>query len=391
MIHANGAHVAAQASVLAFLFVACGGPDEGTQSPAASGAAGIGGPGTGGTAGSNGVDAGSPNGGTSGAGTSGATNQAGGGGSSSTMNSQTLVATDFGGCGLDAQGSIHCWGLAPAEWEIPAGPFVELDGEADTVCAVRADRTYTCFPQPYGMPADLTYVPQTTVLDVAAHRVGVCVIDEGKVPLCGQYSMATIDMTPPAGERLKRISVGGRFACGVRSTDGSAICWGDPGNEGECAGTPAVGQLDAPAGSFQDIWSGGLTTCAIDDAGTLTCWGAGQAGDDPTVLCDGFQIHFGQGTPPDGSFVAVDVDYNHTCAIRSDGTLACWGAGTTDSCTLETDWNCRQSLPPDGVFVSVATGRTHSCAMTADHKVKCWGNDGEGELGGRTMPPAVFQ
>jgi hypothetical protein len=387
------------AQVFALALIGCGDAEE-AQPPASNGAAGMGGGDTS-TAGAAGADAGSSqggsqDGGTGGAGTSGATtggtgNEAGSGGTVAVVSAHALVATTYGGCGLDAQGSVHCWGLAPAEWPVPAGTFVELAGQADTVCAIRADRTYVCFPEPYGMPGDIDWAPDTTVLDVAADRSGVCVIDEDGVPQCGQYSMAQVDLTPPADEVFERISAGVRFACGLRAANDDVICWGEPGSNAPCEGIPAVGQLDPPVGAFQELSSGAFTSCAIDDAGAITCWGAGKPSDDPGMLCGTTQVHFGQADPPEGTFISVAVDVNHSCAIRTDGTLACWGAGMDDSCTLETDWNCRQSLPPDGVFVSVATGLTHSCAMTAEHKVQCWGNDGEGEFGGRTTPPAVFQ
>ena len=33
----------------------------------------------------------------------------------------------------------------------------------------------------------------------------------------------------------------------------------------------------------------------------------------------------GQATPPAGSFVSVSAGWGHTCGLRSDGSVACWG------------------------------------------------------------------
>jgi alpha-tubulin suppressor-like RCC1 family protein len=59
-------------------------------------------------------------------------------------------------------------------------------------------------------------------------------------------------------------------------------------------------------------------------------------------------------------------------------------------CTIDTNYDCRQSRPPAGKFEQVTVGLNHSCAITADRKVQCWGYNGS-PVDGRTMPPAVFQ
>jgi hypothetical protein len=198
-----------------------------------------------------------------------------------------------------------------------------------------------------------------------------------------------MDLIPPAGEQFSHVALGYNFGCGIRVGDGSVLCWGDPAtDEAECNGAPPVGQVDAPSGSFTAISSESHASCALDAAGVATCWGAGEPGADPSAICNGEPYNFGQSSPPPDSFRSVSVHFNHTCGIRIDGTVACWGAGTTDTCTVDTDWNCRQSMAPPGVFEQVVTGLNHSCAITSDRKVQCWGYDPPGE--GRITPPAEF-
>ena len=61
-----------------------------------------------------------------------------------------------------------------------------------------------------------------------------------------------------------------------------------------------------------DLATGSTHTCAIRADGTVGCWG-----DDSE----------GQSSPPDDTFILIDADGDTTCGIRSGGSLACWGIG----------------------------------------------------------------
>ena len=52
----------------------------------------------------------------------------------------------------------------------------------------------------------------------------------------------------------------------------------------------------------------------------------------------------------------------HTCGVRTDGSLECWGRDHYD-----------QATPPDGEFTSVSAGSTHTCGVRTDGTVACWG------------------
>ena len=52
----------------------------------------------------------------------------------------------------------------------------------------------------------------------------------------------------------------------------------------------------------------------------------------------------------------------HSCALRTDGTLACWG--------LNVDG---QATPPAGTYTAVSAGAVHSCALRTDGTLACWG------------------
>jgi alpha-tubulin suppressor-like RCC1 family protein len=48
----------------------------------------------------------------------------------------------------------------------------------------------------------------------------------------------------------------------------------------------------------------------------------------------------GEITPPSGSFVAVAAAMGFSCAIRTDGTLACWGDNTSGQPRRRARWFC---------------------------------------------------
>src|SRR3990172_7697131 len=68
---------------------------------------------------------------------------------------------------------------------------------------------------------------------------------------------------------------------------------------------------DDPSVVGSTVSAGGYHTCGVRTDGTLACWGYNASG---------------QASPPGGTFTQVSAGYyEYTCAVRTDGTLACWG------------------------------------------------------------------
>ena len=107
----------------------------------------------------------------------------------------------------------------------------------------------------------------------------------------------------------------------------------------------------------------------------------------------------GQIDVPSGLYVAVDAGESHTCAIRTDETISCWGTGVASAEVPAGEYRAvaaggshscaaahRRSHPiagattrrgrpmsPEGQFVDVDAGGSHSCGLRTDGTVRCWG------------------
>jgi hypothetical protein len=130
--------------------------------------------------------------------------------------------------------------------------------------------------------------------------------------------------------------------------------------------------------TFVSVSAGGVHACAVRTDSTVACWGAGRAPD-----------NYGQATPPAGTFASVSAGTWHTCGVKTDGTIACWG---DKYCQARVDgtppcWGGNvygQATPPAGTFASVSAGSSHTCGVKTDGTIACWGDNSSGQ----STPPA---
>ena len=118
-----------------------------------------------------------------------------------------------------------------------------------------------------------------------------------------------------------------------------------------------------------------MFTCAGRGGGPLCCGGQGKQGQ----LGDGKAADYSS-TPVEVSgltgVTAVGSGAFHNCALKSDGTVWCWGMGLKGS--LGDGANAKMSATP--VQVAGITGAKklavrgdYACVLASDKSVQCWG------------------
>jgi hypothetical protein len=127
----------------------------------------------------------------------------------------------------------------------------------------------------------------------------------------------------------------------------------------------SVGHADATG--YLQVSAGVYHTCALKLDRTVVCWGGNG---------------YGQATPPGGTFLQISAGGYHTCGVRDNGAVECWGHE-----------GAGQSGYHGGPYLQVAAGLYHTCAIRgSDRTVACWGagttNWEENHEFGQSMPPA---
>lgn len=188
------------------------------------------------------------------------------------------------------------------------------------------------------------------------------------------------------------ISAGHLFSCGVNQ--GGLFCWGW-GTSGQLGhGNASTRTTPSKIAGFDDHWtqvsSGRFSSCALKTNGTLWCWGAGLSGQLGTGVNQSANTpqQVFPGDPLETGWEQIDSGGSVSCAIREDSTLWCWGGSSlalglgnqTSNVNEPTQVLATNPLLSSG-WSQVSTGGGHSCAIREDSTLWCWGTNSNGRLG----------
>lgn len=183
----------------------------------------------------------------------------------------------------------------------------------------------------------------------------------------------------------KQVNGGSSFTIAIKS-DGTLWGWGS--NNGKL-GDGTVHDSLVPVQEFTkgNDWSsvsaGWSHAAAIKSDGTLWSWGGnydGQLGDGTEET----RLVPTQEATKATNWTSVSTTYNHTTALKSDGSLWGWGNnyyGQLGDGTEEIDRNVStQEVTGATDWIAVSAGNTHTVALKSDGTLWAWGANGWGQL-----------
>ena len=279
---------------------------------------------------------------------------------------RTAVAVSAGNlhtCAILDDGSVECWGLG-------------VSGQLGDGGTTHDATTYTTAPS--STPIDLG--AGRTAVEISGSGNHTCVIlDNGDLKCWGENSHGQIgnEGNPSVDYSLPQTVSGG-------------FSWAATSN------AVASGDVSVFSYSSDKLTGGGWHFCALQDDDQPFCWGASGSGQ----LGVGATSHtYGRPTPSQvlhpANVTSMSGGGFHTCAIREDGSLICWGSdqygqlgnggnGYWDNSPGDQATPPLESaldLGPNRTALEVSAGADHTCVILDNGDIKCWGSNQYGQLG----------
>lgn len=321
-------------------------------------------------------------------------------------------------CALERSGRVLCWGsdeqgqLGDPHAAIPVPSRIpgitdarDLVVARSYACALGAKGNVTCWGQhPFG--SDEGTAPRAisglTAARLASNGYDACAIDRAESARCwgkdlGWAGIAK-DAFPaplPGLSGTRRVTLGFGFACALADR-GQVRCFGK-NRHGELGdGTLSERREAVSASGVEDAaevaTSDGLVCARLAD-GRVSCWGTTAVKPDSAPIFikpsdDTYSLEppipnaawvDGSIASPSPAIVAgldqvtrIDRVGGDVCALRKDGTAACWSREDR-----------LVPRPVEGLSHAraLAGSRHHRCALLDDQRVACWGRNDFGELG----------
>ena len=278
-------------------------------------------------------------------------------------------------CGIKSDDTLWCWGSnasgelgdnTTTQRLVPVtinggGAWKMVASGVNHTCAIKSDNTLWC----WGANGNGQLGDNTT-------------------------TQRNIPTTVNGGGTWKYVAAGAAHTCGIK-TDDTLWCWGSNGN-GRTARNTTSGNTLVPTaitggGTWSSVTAGDAHGCAIDTSANLYCWGSNANGRTGLNTSSGNTLT-ATGINGGGSWKQVVASMEHSCGIRSDDTIRCWGHNWVghlgDNTT--TPRQVPTALNGGGTWKSISSNYSqHTCAIKTDDTLWCWGYNEEGQLGDGSM------
>lgn len=262
---------------------------------------------------------------------------------------EDVTVGDGFGCAVLRDRTVWCWGRDDDG---------QLGYSSADLCPITVGSGQTRSVACHNFPQQVGNV--TSAQAIGSGGAHGCAWGENQNLVCwganesGQLGSGTMFSSPnPVSVRgegsVEDYAAGRRHACRVR--DGRVQCWGANDR----------GQLGVRNAPDTCTLGGEMISCAREPV-----------------------------TVPDlESVVEVVAGASHTCARTNDGTVVCWGddrfgqSGDGEAGDDPTRAPARVLTERGALYgvVAMAAGSAHTCALREDHAVYCWGRNDQGQLG----------
>ena len=314
-----------------------------------------------------------------------------------------VTQTTAGGshsCALSDTGTVRCWGLN-SSGQLGNGSTQTI-GDNESPGA--------------GGPVDFG---THSAVEIAAGEAHTCaLLDDGAVRCWGKGASGqlgygntenlgdneAVNSVSPinlGGESAVAIAAGANHSCALMA-NGTTRCWGlNASGQLGYGNTFNIGDDEVPSSvlpvalgrNATALSAGASHTCARLDDGTLRCWGLGTSGRlgyaNTNTIGDN-ESPSAVGTVSVGrTTLNVAAGASHTCARLDDGTLRCWGAGTDGRLGYSNTTTIGDNEAPSSIgtvnvgrsATTIASGASHTCTRLDTGSVRCWGLATSGQLG----------
>lgn len=273
-------------------------------------------------------------------------------------------------------------------------PVIEVSAGDQHTCALRASGQVICWGRnDHGQLGDgstqvresVVATPMSDAIAVSAGGSHSCAIDfAGQVWCWGELRLGADVFAPrdhllptriDGVERAIELADGLRATCAIRE-DATVHCWGLTPTDGPPLDRPTP--LTSPAG-IREASLGAFHWCALDDEGSVWCWGENDSG------------RLGDGSSDASVRPVAVLAVGGATEVSAGGTLSCARAGTEVYCwglfgdeelgCLSRAHQTATRIAPLGAVAQVSAGGAHACAVAHSGEVFCWGAGGRGQLG----------